>query len=178
MTPKEMNRLLWKINLRLIPFLAPLYSVLFADRTLNGSASMCGMVDDINANAQESFMAVLFYILYGRCEPGTNACVKFFRPSIWLLLIRILAGVCMLAHGLLAAIVDCWLHDCVWVLLKERSISVPLYNVQLVTFFCPQRLCSRVLLSSSWAGTGEASLGSVRPSFLMGLLSPLLGTAC
>lgn len=102
LTPKEMNLLLWKIDLRLIPFLTLVYSALFADRTLIGLASLYGMIKDLDSDGPKFFTAVsLFYILYGACEPGTNACVKYFRPSIWLPLTTILAGVCMLAHGML-----------------------------------------------------------------------------
>ncbi|KAL8758229.1 MAG: hypothetical protein Q9199_001639 [Rusavskia elegans] len=95
------RRLLWKLDLRLIPWLCLLYLISFLDRTNIGNARLVGLEDDLNITGGQYNAALsLFFVSYSLSEPLTNVLLKRLRPSIFIPAIMVLWGICMTTMGL------------------------------------------------------------------------------
>jgi len=93
--------LLWKLDIRLIPWLCFLYLISFLDRTNIGNAKIDGLAKDLHmTDGQYNAALSLFFISYALAEPLTNVLLKRLRPSIFLPIIMILWGVVMTTMGL------------------------------------------------------------------------------
>lgn len=94
------RKLLWKLDLKLIPWLTLLYLVSFLDRTNIGNAKIDGLLDDLNITSGQYQAALsLFFVSYALLEPLTNVLLKKLRPSIFIPLIMVLWGICMTFMG-------------------------------------------------------------------------------
>ncbi|CAN6636524.1 high-affinity nicotinic acid transporter [Trichomonascus vanleenenianus] len=94
------RKLLWKLDLHLIPWLSLLYLLSFLDRANIGNAKIEGMLDDLNMSPnQYNLAATIFFIGYGVFEPLTNVLLKKLRPRIFLPLIMFFWGICMTFMG-------------------------------------------------------------------------------
>lgn len=95
------KKLLRKLDLHLIPWLTLLYLISFLDRTNIGNAKIDGLLTDLHMS-QNQYQASLsiFFISYALFEPLTNVLLKRLRPSIFLPLIMLLWGICMVCMGL------------------------------------------------------------------------------
>ncbi|KAJ9602428.1 hypothetical protein H2200_012970 [Cladophialophora chaetospira] len=95
------RKLLWKLDIQLIPWLALLYLMSFLDRTNIGNAKISGLQEDLNlTNNQYNDTLTIFFISYSLFEPLTQILLKRFRPSIFLPVTMILWGICMTTMGL------------------------------------------------------------------------------
>lgn len=95
------RRLLWKLDLRLIPWLCLLYLISFLDRTNIGNAKIQGLQTDLNMTDSEyNFSLTIFFISYSIFEPFTQILLKRMRPSVFIPLIMFLWGICMTLMGL------------------------------------------------------------------------------
>ncbi|KAL8648712.1 MAG: hypothetical protein Q9226_005887 [Calogaya cf. arnoldii] len=95
------RRLLWKLDLRLIPWLCLLYLISFLDRTNIGNARLVGLEEDLGITGGQYNAALsLFFVSYSLAEPLTNVLLKRLRPSIFLPAIMLLWGICMTTMGL------------------------------------------------------------------------------
>ncbi|KAL8731511.1 MAG: hypothetical protein Q9166_003357 [cf. Caloplaca sp. 2 TL-2023] len=95
------RRLLWKLDLRLIPWLCLLYLISFLDRTNIGNARLVHLEDDLNITGGQYNAALsLFFVSYSLAEPLTNVLLKRLRPSIFIPIIMLLWGICMTTMGL------------------------------------------------------------------------------
>ncbi|PGH10666.1 hypothetical protein AJ79_05380 [Helicocarpus griseus UAMH5409] len=95
------RKLLWKLDLKLIPWLSLLYLVSFLDRTNIGNAKIVGLQEDLNmTNGQYNASLTIFFVSYAVLEPLTNILLKKLRPSIFIPIIMFLWGVCMTCMGL------------------------------------------------------------------------------
>ncbi|KAJ5670806.1 uncharacterized protein N7477_006169 [Penicillium maclennaniae] len=95
------RRLLWKLDLRLLPWLSLLYLVSFLDRTNIGNAKIVGLTKDLNMTPnQYNATLTIFFISYSVFEPLTNVLLKRLRPSIFIPLIIISWGICMTLMGI------------------------------------------------------------------------------
>lgn len=95
------RKLLWKLDLKLIPWLSFLYLISFLDRTNIGNAKIDGLQEDLNmTNGQYNACLTIFFISYALFEPLTNVLLKKMRPSIFLPIIMVLWGICMTTMGL------------------------------------------------------------------------------
>ncbi|KAE8151627.1 putative MFS transporter [Aspergillus avenaceus] len=93
--------LLWKLDLRLIPWLSLLYLISFLDRTNIGNAKLAGLQDDLGmTNSQYNASLTIFFVSYSIFEPLTNVLLKRMRPSIFIPIIMVLWGICMACMGL------------------------------------------------------------------------------
>ncbi|KAL4889974.1 putative MFS transporter [Aspergillus ambiguus] len=93
--------LVWKLDLKLIPWLSLLYLISFLDRTNIGNAKLDGLVEDLGmSNAQYNASLTIFFVSYSVFEPLTNVLLKRMRPSIFIPIIMFLWGVCMTCMGL------------------------------------------------------------------------------
>lgn len=67
--PEQNRKLLWKIDLWLMPIIWIIYLLSYVDRTNIGLAKVAGMEDDLNLTDNEYFMAVaLFQVGYVLAE--------------------------------------------------------------------------------------------------------------
>ncbi|KAJ6087751.1 hypothetical protein N7467_006665 [Penicillium canescens] len=94
------RKLLWKLDLRLVPWLSLLYLVSFLDRTNIGNAKIVGLQKDLGmTNAQYNASLTIFFVSYSVFEPLTNVLLKRLRPSIFIPLIMMAWGICMTCMG-------------------------------------------------------------------------------
>lgn len=95
------RKLLWKLDLRLIPWLCLLYLISFLDRTNIGNARLIGLEDSLNITGGQYNAALsLFFVSYSLSEPLTNILLKRLRPSIFIPAIMVAWGIVMTTMGL------------------------------------------------------------------------------
>ncbi|RDH37148.1 MFS general substrate transporter [Aspergillus welwitschiae] len=93
--------LLWKLDLRLIPWLSLLYLISFLDRTNVGNAKLAGLQGDLlMTNSQYNDSLTIFFVSYAIFEPITNVLLKRWRPSVFIPIIMVVWGICMTCMGL------------------------------------------------------------------------------
>ncbi|KAK4459420.1 major facilitator superfamily domain-containing protein [Cladorrhinum samala] len=94
------RRLLWKLDMKLMPWLCFLYLLAFLDRTNIGNAKIAGLSKDLGLSPQ-SYNATLtiFFVSYAIFEPVTNILLKKYRPSVFIPIIIVSWGACMLGMG-------------------------------------------------------------------------------
>ncbi|KAG9231111.1 MFS nicotinic acid transporter-like protein [Amylocarpus encephaloides] len=98
----EIDRnLVWKLDLQLIPWLCLLYLISFLDRTNIGNAKIVGLQKSLGNLSTGKYNAALsiFFVSYALFEPIANVLLKRLRPSIFIPVIMILWGICMLSMG-------------------------------------------------------------------------------
>ncbi|KAM3077548.1 hypothetical protein ACMFMG_006885 [Clarireedia jacksonii] len=95
------RKLLWKLDLTLIPWLCFLYLLAFLDRTNIGNAKIDGLQADLHNMSTGKYNVTLsiFFVSYAVFEPITNVMLKRFRPSIFVPVIIIIWGLCMTFMG-------------------------------------------------------------------------------
>ncbi|KEY74299.1 hypothetical protein S7711_00456 [Stachybotrys chartarum IBT 7711] len=94
------RRLVWKLDLVLIPWLCLLYLICFLDRTNIGNARIAGLLDDVSMDtSQYNATLTIFFVSYALFEALANFLLKRMRPSIFIPGIMILWGGCMLGMG-------------------------------------------------------------------------------
>ncbi|KAI7369408.1 MFS general substrate transporter [Hortaea werneckii] len=101
--PKEKhNKLLRKVDFRLVPVLALLYLCAHIDRANIGNAKIEGMLDDLNMSGIQYNIAVsIFFIPYILLEVPSNIILKRFkRPSTYLGILVVSWGITMTFTGL------------------------------------------------------------------------------
>lgn len=97
---KKVSRLRWKIDFHLIPACAMLYLLCFLDRGNIGNAKIAGMNADLGLTAhQYSVILTVFFATYCTVEAPCNILLKLLSPKIFLPLIAVLWGVCVLGMG-------------------------------------------------------------------------------
>ncbi|KAJ5143279.1 uncharacterized protein N7515_002066 [Penicillium bovifimosum] len=95
------RKLLWKLDLRLVPWLSLLYLVSFLDRTNIGNAKIVGLQKDLGmTNSQYNATLTIFFVSYSIFEPLTNVLLKRLRPSVFIPIIMMAWGICMTCMGL------------------------------------------------------------------------------
>ncbi|TVY45874.1 putative transporter [Lachnellula occidentalis] len=99
---KEIDRkLVRKLDLKLIPWLCLLYLMSFLDRTNIGNAKIAGLQKQLGNMSTGKYNAALtiFFVSYAVFEPLANILLKRLRPSVFIPIIMIIWGVCMLSMG-------------------------------------------------------------------------------
>ncbi|KAI5305798.1 hypothetical protein KEM55_008840 [Ascosphaera atra] len=95
------KRLMWILDLRLIPWLSLLYLLSFLDRTNVGNAHVEGLQTDLKMNDGEYNASLsIFFVAYALLEPLTNVCLKRFRPHVFISATMVLWSICMVTMGL------------------------------------------------------------------------------
>ncbi|KAG6851216.1 hypothetical protein H0H93_015226 [Arthromyces matolae] len=96
------RKLLRKIDLRVIPWLALLYLLNFLDRGSIGNAKLYNLVSDIHVSDNQYLIALtLFFFPYALIEPVSNVLLRKLRPSVWLSAMMFLWGTVMTLHGII-----------------------------------------------------------------------------
>lgn len=96
------KKLLRKIDLTLIPFLALLYLLSFLDRTNIGNARLDTLEKDLHLSKerlQYNDALSVFFPFYVAAEIPSNMAMKRFRPSLWIPGIMIAWAVCTTLLG-------------------------------------------------------------------------------
>ncbi|KIJ68580.1 hypothetical protein HYDPIDRAFT_82841 [Hydnomerulius pinastri MD-312] len=96
------RKLLWKIDIRVVPWLSLLYLLNSLDRGAIGNAKLYGLEADLHISDKQYLIALtVFFFPYALFEPASNIVLKRFRPSIWLSSMMLMWGVVMMCHGFL-----------------------------------------------------------------------------
>ncbi|KAL7275393.1 hypothetical protein RUND412_001671 [Rhizina undulata] len=92
--------LVWKLDIRLIPWLCVLYLASFLDRTNIGNAKIEGLVSDLHmTEGQYNACLTIFFVSYALFEPASNVLLKRMRPRFYIPLIMVLWGITMTFMG-------------------------------------------------------------------------------
>ncbi|CAO3589591.1 unnamed protein product [Absidia cylindrospora] len=95
---KEMRKLLWKLDLRIVPWLGVLYLCSFLDRVNIGNAKLAGIQQDLHVSDDAYNWALsIFFIGYIIFEIPSNLMLKKIGPNKWIPLVMIAWGVTMCA---------------------------------------------------------------------------------
>jgi MFS family permease len=97
------KKLIRKVDLTLIPFLALLYLLSFLDRTNIGNARLDTLEKDlglVSARLQYNDALAIFFPFYVAAEIPSNMAMKRFRPSIWIPSIMVAWAVCTTLMGI------------------------------------------------------------------------------
>lgn len=101
LTLHQDRKLLWKLDLRLIPWLCLLYLIAFLDRTNIGNARLDGLQKSLHiTSGQYNACLSIFFVSYALFEPLTNILLKRLRPSIFIPIIMVIWGITMVTMGL------------------------------------------------------------------------------
>ncbi|KAN0105817.1 MFS nicotinic acid transporter-like protein [Hyaloscypha variabilis] len=95
------RKLLWKLDLYLIPWLCILYLLSFLDRTNIGNAKIDGLQKSLHnlTTGQYNACLSLFFVSYALFEPLTNILLKRLKPSIFIPIIMVIWGCVMTSMG-------------------------------------------------------------------------------
>ncbi|PSR84282.1 major facilitator superfamily domain-containing protein [Coniella lustricola] len=98
------RKLVWRLDMVLIPWLCLLYLLAFLDRTNIGNAKIAGLVKPAPegiglSTSQYNASLTIFFVSYAVFEPLTNILLKRMRPSRFIPLIMVLWGASMLGMG-------------------------------------------------------------------------------
>ncbi|KAF2848328.1 MFS general substrate transporter [Plenodomus tracheiphilus IPT5] len=99
----EANRVLRKVDMRLVPMLALLYLVAFIDRSNIGNAKIAGMTKDLKMpdnTLQYNTAVTLFFVPYTLLEVPSNIVLKMMKPSYWMAILLLSWGTVMTLMGL------------------------------------------------------------------------------
>ncbi|OAG36485.1 hypothetical protein AYO21_09292 [Fonsecaea monophora] len=97
----ETQKVLHKIDWRLLPILALLYLLAFLDRGNLGNAKVAGMATDLNlTGTQYNLAATMFFIPYAVFEIPSNIVLKLLRPSIWMTCLVVSWGTVVVCTGI------------------------------------------------------------------------------
>ncbi|GAW16013.1 hypothetical protein ANO14919_054350 [Xylariales sp. No.14919] len=94
------KRLVWRLDLVLIPWLCLLYLLAFLDRTNIGNAKVAGLLDDLHlSTGQYNIALTIFFVSYSVFEPLTNVLLKKLKPSLFIPVIMFFWGASMVGMG-------------------------------------------------------------------------------
>ncbi|KAF8203119.1 MFS general substrate transporter [Pholiota molesta] len=100
--PIDERKLLWKIDLRVIPWLAILYLLNSLDRGSIGNAKLYNLEKSISITDKQYLIALtVFFFPYALLEPLSNVLLRRFRPSIYLSSMMLAWGLVMTFHGVI-----------------------------------------------------------------------------
>ncbi|KAJ4119814.1 hypothetical protein NW765_015232 [Fusarium oxysporum] len=95
------KKLMWKVDLALIPWLSFLYLLSFLDRTNIGNARLAGLEVDLKmVKGDYNNALTIFFVSYAVVEPATNALLKKITPRLFFTLIILTWGLIMTLMGL------------------------------------------------------------------------------
>jgi hypothetical protein len=84
------RKLVWRLDLMMIPWLSFLYLLAFLDRTNIGNAKISGLTNPPSQGGlglttqQYNSSLTIFFVSYAIFEPLTNILLKRMRPSIFI----------------------------------------------------------------------------------------------
>ncbi|KAJ7255723.1 major facilitator superfamily domain-containing protein [Mycena rebaudengoi] len=94
------KRILWKMDIRILPAFSLLYLFSFLDRTAIGNAAIAGLKPDLKlTDTQYTTCLITFFILYGLFEVPSNLMLKKFGARTWIPGIMFCWGLIMMCTG-------------------------------------------------------------------------------
>ncbi|KAL6416226.1 major facilitator superfamily transporter [Ilyonectria robusta] len=101
-TEEQRKKVMWKLDIRLVPMLAFLYLIAYLDRANIGNAKIEGLMEDLNLSGTQYNIALsIFFVPYIILEmPSNTLLLKFKRPSHYLGTLVTLWGVVMTLTGI------------------------------------------------------------------------------
>ncbi|KAJ8130798.1 hypothetical protein O1611_g2830 [Lasiodiplodia mahajangana] len=94
------RKLVWRLDLVLIPWLCLLYLLAFLDRTNIGNAKVAGLLADLHLSTGQYNAALsIFFVSYSLFEPLTNVLLKRLKPSLFIPTIMFFWGASMTGMG-------------------------------------------------------------------------------
>ncbi|KIW30858.1 uncharacterized protein PV07_02551 [Cladophialophora immunda] len=98
------RKLMWKVDMWIIPWLSFLYLLSFLDRTNIGNARLAGLEDDLGMKGHDYNNALtVFFVSYAIAEAMTNVLLKRLTPRIFFMGIMVLWGFIMTMMGLVTS---------------------------------------------------------------------------
>ncbi|KAJ9629129.1 hypothetical protein H2204_008918 [Knufia peltigerae] len=98
------KKLMWKVDLWIVPWLSLLYLLSFLDRANIGNARLAGMEEDLEmSGTQYNISLTIFFISYALFEPITNTLLKILTPRIFFTAIILAWGTIMTLMGLVTS---------------------------------------------------------------------------
>lgn len=98
--PKVERRLLWKLDLHIVPILFLVYFCAFLDRINVGNALIEGIVEELNMNSTSDIRIALliFFVPYILLEVPSNIVLKRVAPSTWITILTFFFGESILKY--------------------------------------------------------------------------------
>ncbi|KAK0378851.1 hypothetical protein CLIM01_03822 [Colletotrichum limetticola] len=97
---KSTQKVLRKIDWRLLPMLTLLYILSYLDRGNIGNAKVAGMNQDLGLSSKQyNLVLTLFFIPYTIFEVPSNLVLKLVRPSIWMAILVVSWGSVVVGTG-------------------------------------------------------------------------------
>ncbi|KAJ3829785.1 MFS general substrate transporter [Lentinula raphanica] len=96
------QKLMRRIDLHVIPWLAMLYFLNFMDRGNIGNAKLYGMTTNIDhpiSDTQYLIALTVYFFPYALLEPASNVILRRLKPSLWLSSLIFCWGVVVICHG-------------------------------------------------------------------------------
>ncbi|RYP43353.1 hypothetical protein DL768_009970 [Monosporascus sp. mg162] len=98
------KKLMWKVDLWIVPWLSLLYLLSFLDRTNIGNARLAHMEEHLGMEGTDyNNTLTIFFVSYALVEPITNALLKRLTPRIFFTGIIVLWGLIMTFMGLVTS---------------------------------------------------------------------------
>ncbi|WKT49653.1 MFS transporter superfamily [Fusarium oxysporum f. sp. vasinfectum] len=95
------NKLMRKLDLRLIPMIAILYLIAYLDRGNIANARLAGLEKDLGMEGDQYNVALtIFFVSYIIFEVPANMALKYLSPRIWITLIAVSWGLVMTLMGI------------------------------------------------------------------------------
>ncbi|RIB20951.1 major facilitator superfamily domain-containing protein [Gigaspora rosea] len=94
---REESELLWKIDIRVIPLFALLYTFSFMDKVNIGNAKLENLEEDLHLTEnQYNMILASFFIAYVLFEVPSNIMLMNSRPSVWIPSIMLACGIILI----------------------------------------------------------------------------------
>ncbi|KAI7849057.1 major facilitator superfamily domain-containing protein [Circinella umbellata] len=117
-----MKALMWKVDRRIVPFVAMLYLCSYLDRVNIGNAKIAGLMEDIDITEKEYGLALsIFFVSYVIFEVPSNLVLKWLGPRLWISIIMVVWGIIM------AAVSGVIFYLSVWYTRKEIAFRIALF---------------------------------------------------
>lgn len=98
---KATQRILRKVDFRLIPLLTFLYVLSFLDRSNIGNANIAGMSESLGLVGNDyNVCLMVFFFTYALLEVPCNMMLKIMKPSTWITIMMLSWGLVMTLQGI------------------------------------------------------------------------------
>ncbi|KAI0188257.1 major facilitator superfamily domain-containing protein [Astrocystis sublimbata] len=98
---ERLKKLIWKVDLRVLPQLILIYLLAYIDRSNAGNVKLFGALEDMHLSGQDWNTALsVFFATYALGGVPSNIALKRVGPNLWLPVLLTLCGILNIGHGL------------------------------------------------------------------------------
>ncbi|KAI8334654.1 major facilitator superfamily domain-containing protein [Chlamydoabsidia padenii] len=127
-TDKEIKKLLWKMDLRMVPWLGILYLCSFLDRVNIGNAKLAGLQTDLHVSDDAYNWALsIFFIGYILFEIPSNMMLKTIGPKRWIPLVMLSWGLVMLLMSQAGLFPGVIFYLSLWYTRQEQATRIAIF---------------------------------------------------